>query len=192
VHKLPLFLLNSVLIPGAYLQLRVFEPRYLEMVKQSLKNNQPFGICLIRKGQEVGPAAEPHAVGTLAEIIRWDMEVLGVLQITVRGNQRFDVVNHAIDDSQLVIADVNDISDDRPMALAEDYRKLPLVLEGLFSDANVIIEDPEMFEDAIWIAWRLAEYLPLASTTKQQILECENPQDRLELLMQEIIKLESS
>ncbi len=192
MHKLPLFLLNSVLIPGAYLQLRVFEPRYLEMVKQSLKNNQPFGICLIRKGQEVGPAAEPHAVGTLAEIIRWDMEVLGVLQITVRGNQRFDVVNHAIDDSQLVIADVNDISDDRPMALAEDYRKLPLVLEGLFSDANVIIEDPEMFEDAIWIAWRLAEYLPLASTTKQQILECENPQDRLELLMQEIIKLESS
>ena len=192
MYKLPLFLLNSVLVPGAYLQLRVFEPRYLGMVKQSLKDNQAFGICLIRVGQEVGPAAEPHAVGTLAEIIRWDMEVLGVLQVTVRGNQRFDVVNHAIDDNQCVIADVNDIIDDRPMTLAEDYRKLPLVLEGLFSDAGVTIEDPEMFKDAIWIAWRLTEYLPLASSAKQQILECKNPQDRLELLMQEITKLESS
>ncbi len=61
---LPLFPLNTVVFPGGRLPLRIFEQRYLDMVKQAIADNTPFGICAIREGTETGTPAVPHAVGT--------------------------------------------------------------------------------------------------------------------------------
>ena len=68
MSRVPLFLLNTVLFPGASLPLKVFEARYLDMVSDCLKRDQPFGVCLLRSGKEVGAAGEPHPVGTLAHV----------------------------------------------------------------------------------------------------------------------------
>jgi Lon protease-like protein len=61
-RELPLFPLNTVLFPGGPLPLRIFEPRYVDMVKRCLRDQAPFGVVLIREGQEVGPA-EFHDIG---------------------------------------------------------------------------------------------------------------------------------
>ena len=64
--SLPLFPLNTVLFPGGLLPLRVFEARYMDMTRECLKAEQPFGVCLIKDGKEVGTPANPEPVGTLA------------------------------------------------------------------------------------------------------------------------------
>ena len=79
--RIPLFLLHTVLFPGARLPLKVFEARYLDMVSACLRDKQPFGVCLIKSGQEVGDAGEPHRVGTLAHIEEWEMPTTGILHI---------------------------------------------------------------------------------------------------------------
>ena len=71
--ELPLFPLGSVLFPGGTMALRIFEQRYLDMAKVCLKTDVPFGITLIREGNEVGTPAVPEAVGTLAYVTHWDM-----------------------------------------------------------------------------------------------------------------------
>jgi Lon protease-like protein len=85
-----------VLFPGGLLPLRVFEPRYMEMVSACLRANEPFGVCLIREGREVGAPAVPHSVGCLARIAQWDMQQLGVLNIVARGERRFRIVERSV------------------------------------------------------------------------------------------------
>ena len=81
----PVFPLGTVLFPGGVLPLRIFEARYMDMVRERMQREAPFGICLITRGGEVGEAAEHEPVGCLAHIRGWDMEQLGVLQLRAAG-----------------------------------------------------------------------------------------------------------
>jgi len=98
-----LFPLNTVLFPGGPLPLRIFEPRYLDMVSKSLKHSQPFGVCLIREGDETGRPAEPHPIGTFAHIVDWDQLSDGLLGITARGGERFFVNRYDVGTNQLLV-----------------------------------------------------------------------------------------
>lgn len=71
--RIPLFALHTVLYPGGPLPLRIFEPRYLDMVSACLRQGSGFGVCLIRSGKEVGMAAQTYEVGTLSMIVDWHM-----------------------------------------------------------------------------------------------------------------------
>ena len=57
---LPLFPLKTVLFPDGVLPLKVFEARYVDMVRECMKSDAPFGVVLIRSGQEVGAASHHH------------------------------------------------------------------------------------------------------------------------------------
>ena len=74
---LPLFPLDTVLFPGGVLPLKVFEARYIDMVRDCMKRDAPFGVVRIKSGKEVGAAAEPDRVGCIAHIVEWDMADLG-------------------------------------------------------------------------------------------------------------------
>jgi Lon protease-like protein len=100
VINIALFPLNTVLFPGGILPLRLFEQRYLDMAAACMKESKPFGICLIEQGKETGSAASPQRIGTLAEITRWEMEQLGILQITARGRRRFRILEQAVGSNQ--------------------------------------------------------------------------------------------
>src|SRR5215510_2335901 len=84
-----LFPLGTVLYPEGMLPLKVFEQRYIEMTKTCLRDESPFGVCLIREGAEVGTAALPETVGSLATIVQWDMPQLGLFHLLARGGRRF-------------------------------------------------------------------------------------------------------
>ena len=123
-----LFPLNTVLFPGGVLPLRVFEQRYLDMAAACMKGERPFGICLIAVGEEVGGVAEPHPVGTLARIVDWEMEQLGLLQVTTRGEQRFRIVDKEAGPDKLWRARVEVIANDGPLPFpVERERLLPLL-----------------------------------------------------------------
>ena len=103
---LPLFPLRTVLFPGGVLPLRVFETRYVDMVRDRMKQNMPFGVVAIRSGDEVGTAAEPWQVGTLAHIVEWDMPELGVLLLQTRGGDRFRILETRVAPNQLIEAQI--------------------------------------------------------------------------------------
>ncbi|HTS52418.1 MAG TPA: LON peptidase substrate-binding domain-containing protein, partial [Burkholderiales bacterium] len=83
--EIPIFPLGTVLYPGGLLPLRIFEQRYLDMTKSCIRDNAPFGVCLIREGTEVGAAAAPYAVGCTARIAQWDIPHLGLFHLVAHG-----------------------------------------------------------------------------------------------------------
>lgn len=91
VIELSLFPLNTVLFPGQLLPLHIFEDRYRLMIRRCLAEDLPFGVVLIKQGEEVGERAEPHAVGTLARIVESTHLPDGAMDIVVVGMERFRI-----------------------------------------------------------------------------------------------------
>ncbi len=89
--ELPLFPLNTVLFPGQVLPLHIFEERYRLMIRRCLAEDAPFGVALIQTGSEVGAAAEPHSVGTVARIIESSHLPDGTMNIVTVGTERFRI-----------------------------------------------------------------------------------------------------
>ena len=182
---IPIFPLNTVLFPGGVLPLRIFETRYMDMTRECMKSARPFGVCLIRSGSEVGAPAVPEPVGCLARITDWDMPQLGVLHLKTLGGQRFRILDCAADTQGLLGAQIELIEPEQsssvPSAFASCARLLARVIEergpGVFAE-------PFELDDAAWVGYRLAEILPLAPATKQELLELGDSAGRLALLQQ--------
>jgi Lon protease-like protein len=181
-EEVALFPLHAVLFPGGRLPLRIFEQRYMEMAKACLKDNAPFGVCLIHQGKEVGEPAVPVGVGCLARIAEWDMPQLGVLQVTARGESRFRILHQRVQADGLVRASIELLpeGDDAPLPdAAARYAKL---LERVIEQHPALLERPHRLDSSAWVSARLAELLPLPLEAKQALLETENGRARLEKL----------
>ena len=179
--KLPIFPLGSILFPGGTLSLRIFEQRYMEMATACLKNSAPFGIALIGSGEEVGSPAEPEAVGTVARIVEWDMQELGILRVRVRGEGRFRLAGKSATRSGLIIGETTPIADD----LHVDCPELPPCAAFL---RKILVQTSSehmalaRFEDAGWVGFRLTEILPFSNAVRQKMLELTDARMRLEVL----------
>ena len=178
--SIPLFPLNAVLFPGGPMPLRIFEPRYMDMVSHCLKTDSAFGVCLIQHGQEGGRAAVPHRVGTLARIIDWDKLPEGLLGIVVLGNDRFSIESTQIGRNQLLSGTVTVLPEPATETLPSELNILPRLLEQIITEAGPMYDFvPHNFDDANWIGYRLAEILPLEPQIRQKLLEMENSLERL-------------
>lgn len=183
ILEIPLFPLRTVLFPESVLPLRLFEQRYLDMAKECLRAESPFGVCLIAAGEEVGEPAEPFEVGTLARIVDWDMPQLGLLEVSAAGGERFRLRERWAGAKGLLRAVVDVLPAESPAGLgAEHQRLLPLlrrVLDELAGQGRVPAGEPR-FHDAAWVAWRFCELLPLPDVSKQELLEMDSHHERLE------------
>jgi Lon protease-like protein len=187
---IPLFPLQSVLFPGGRLPLRIFEQRYMNMVKVCLKESTSFGICLIAEGEEVARAgkkpAAPHQVGTLAHIADWDMQQLGVLDIIAQGGERFRLLRHWVEDSGLLKGEIELIAAAPVLPVPGAYARLvPLlraIVDEMAAGASRAPAEPHRFFDAGWLGMRYAEVLPIPGAAKQKLLEMDDSIDRLEII----------
>ena len=180
---MPLFPLRAVLFPGGLLPLRIFEQRYMDMARDCLRDELPFGVCLIRSGEEVGTPATPEDVGCLARIVQWDMQQLGLLQITVRGEARFRILERWALANGLTRARVAPIPADSDAPLPDEFlacaRLLRLVIE---EHGARTIEAPFRFDSSSWVSARLCEILPVPLAAKQKLMELADSRERLEIL----------
>jgi len=182
-EDLRLFPLNAVLFPGGTLSLRVFEQRYMSLVKDCFKNERTFGICLIAEGAEVGAPAQPHAVGTEARIAAWDMTQPGILNITVRGEGRFRILSSEADREGLLHARVEPIPAEETLPVPEALGKLVPLLQALAADGGAErFPPPHHFDDAAWVGYRFSELLPIPALARQKLLELDDPVSRLEIV----------
>jgi len=181
-EEVPLFLLHTVLFPGGRLPLRIFEQRYMEMAKTCLKDNSPFGVCLIHQGKEVGEPAVPVGVGCLARIAEWDMPQLGVLQVTARGESRFRILDQRVQADGLVRASIELLPEGEDVPLPEAAARYAKLLERVIEQHPALLERPHRLDSSAWVSARLAELLPLPLEAKQALLETDNGRARLEQL----------
>jgi Lon protease-like protein len=180
--ELPLFPLNTVLFPGGRLPLRIFEQRYMDMAKACLRDQSPFGVCLIREGREVGAPAIPADVGTLARIGTWDMPQLGVLHITALGEQRFRILERRVEPNGLARASIQMMDEEIDIAIPANCSGCVKLLEQVIQQQSALFEPPHRLDSAAWVSARLTELLPLPLPAKQELLELDNARTRIERL----------
>ncbi|MEO6169752.1 MAG: LON peptidase substrate-binding domain-containing protein [Lysobacter sp.] len=187
-ETLSLFPLPTVLLPGAPLGLRVFEPRYLDMIRECGRNQCGFGICLILQDSDMTngqPGGAAAAYGTEARIEDFDLGEDGLLTIQVRGARRFRVRDVRIRDNGLQVAQIDWCETGPLVSLPPEHGLLSTLLRGIIDrfGGEYAKVDEAHFDDAAWVGWRLAELLPLEDTQRQQLLQIDDPHERLDRLL---------
>lgn len=179
--EMPLFPLASVLFPGGQLQLRIFEPRYLDLVRECTRHGTGFGVCLILGGQEAGAPAAPAAIGTIARISDFHRDEDGLLGIVAVGDQRFRVARSRIRADGLLRGEVEVWPAESELPVPVEFSLLQSILERLIETmAPHWRHAPRSaYDDASWLGLRLAELLPLDPVEQQRMLELNDPLQRL-------------
>jgi Lon protease-like protein len=181
MNELPLFPLQTVLLPGGPLALRVFEPRYVDMVARCLRGANRFGVVAIREGAEVGEVTI-YDFGTSAEIVDWNQEPGGLLMIVARGRDSFRVDATRRETDGLYVGQITWLPPLPPRPLPTNRAAFAALLERLVGPSPLYRALPPAFDDATWVGARLIELLPLALPLKQSLLEVGDPELRLDRL----------
>ncbi|MCE4554564.1 LON peptidase substrate-binding domain-containing protein [Roseateles cellulosilyticus] len=195
--EVPLFPLRTVLFPGGWLPLRIFEPRYLDMVQRCHAQGQAFGVVALTEGREVrqrdgdGFRAEAfHEVGTLARIEHFEREQPGLLHIRTRGTQRFRLQSSRCLSHGLWVGRLELLPDDAAIPVPDDLALAAQQLQDLTrewrgrADAQDLpLQPPHHWDDAGWLANRWAELLPMPLVERQRLMAMDNPLLRLELVV---------
>jgi Lon protease-like protein len=180
--QVPIFPLGTVLFPGGPLPLRIFEPRYLDMISDCLRNDREFGVLLIRDGRETGPSTT-YEVGTLAKITDWYQGSDGLLGVTAVGGQRFRLLANEQQTDGLNLGQVELLQENDPLPLPAEHEPIAQILTGVLDDLGRLYESlPRHLDDANWVSYRFIEILPISVEQKQQCLETADPLLRLQLV----------
>lgn len=184
LEDLPLFPLHAVLFPYERMQLHIFEARYVEMVKQCLEYDAPFGVVLIRQGEEVNDTPEPFLIGTACRIEQVHNYPDGRMHISVMGERRFRI--RRLDESQpflvgraepVVESDYEPTSrlDALSARLVETFG---ILITGMLArpDFNIDIQLPD---DPMMRSFLVARFLNLDNMVKQRLLESTDTEARI-------------
>jgi Lon protease-like protein len=181
VTELPLFPLHTVLFPQGVLPLRIFEPRYVDMIGQCMREGAPFGVVLIHSGAEVGNVAETADVGTSARIIDFNKLPDGLLGVTCRGEQKFRVLERSQRPDGLYLGKVEYFEPEARVAVPPKYHSLvDLLRKMLPALGEPYASIPTDFVDASWVGSRLGEFMPVSLADKLKLLELDDPIARLD------------
>ncbi|RLD03422.1 MAG: peptidase S16 [Chloroflexota bacterium] len=182
---MPLFPLRTVLFPGGSMPLKIFEQRYLSMVRECTGNDSGFGICMIREGEEAVAPVKPARIGTLAHIVDWFTLEDGLLGVSTVGTIRFVTENIRRRKNGLFMGQISWLPEPPLMPVPEAFSVLSAVLARFMENLGNQYPEytPDHLQDASWVGYRLSELLPLASIEKQHMLELSDPLDRLQSLL---------
>ena len=180
-EDLPIFPLSTILFPGSKLPLRIFEPRYIDMVSRSMREDSEFGIILSRESTDP-KMFETYDTGTLAKIIDWDQGGDGLLGITTLGTQKFRLKELNKQEDGLNIGSIERIEKEGDYKPLKEFTHLVELLQAILDDVNIYDDDEKRFDSASWISYRFAEILPLRIEDKQKCLEIDDPIIRLNFL----------
>jgi uncharacterized protein len=190
--KLPLFPLSTVLFPDGVLPLRIFEARYIDMVRGCLKSKTQFGVVLIKSGSETGRDTAVELTGTAADITAADMNEPGIINISTLGRQRFTVLEAERAKDGLLMGEVKWLPQAPAVTLDPKYAACSVLLaniveqlEGDTKNAPAVgqrFSTPLKISDTAWVADRLIEILPVPAIAKQKLLEMEDPESRMQVV----------
>jgi Lon protease-like protein len=176
--------------------LKVFETRYIDMIRECMKQETPFGVVLIKSGLEVGAPAEPEDVGCMAHIVHWDMEGLGILMLRTQGGERFRILATRVASNNRLEARIELFGEVGTDTITNTHMSCAKALKMVTDDINAkgkaqhgdAFESPfalpMQFDNASWVANRWCEILPIPLKARQKLLELDNAQSRLTIVHQ--------
>jgi uncharacterized protein len=191
ITALPLFPLRSVLFPGGLLALKVFEARYLDLVADCLRRQQPFGVVCLLQGDEVRAGKSANVrfenTGVLARLDDVDSEQPGVLRARCTGTRRFRLEGSAQQQADgLWVCAAALLPEDPVQApgveLQPTVQALANAIAKLKTQGAEPFNLPHRLDDAGWVANRWCEILPITLAAKQKLMELDEPQVRLQLV----------
>lgn len=202
--RVALFPLSVVLFPQGVLPLRVFEARYMDMVRDCMRDETSFGVCLVSDGKGATNGAPATAdVGCLARITAWDMQQLGLLQIRTVGGDRFRLLASESQPNGLMMGEIDLIEADDDQRVPDEHRPCVDLLTRIIEDmsaqlaekrrtgeategspvlAQLPFEEPFQMESSAWVSNRLCEVLPVPLKAKQKLMELTDAATRLEIV----------
>lgn len=203
--RVALFPLATVLFPQGVLPLRVFEARYMDMVRDCMRDGTSFGVCLITdsKGSSTDTVPVTADVGCLTRITAWDMQQLGLLQIRTVGGERFRLLASESQPNGLLIGEIDLIGADEDQPVPLEHRPCVDLLTRIIEDASAQMaekrrtgeapddnpvltqlpfEEPYRMESSAWVSNRLCEVLPVPLKAKQKLMELTDAATRLEIV----------
>jgi len=179
-RQLPLFPLNVVLFPDGPLPLRIFETRYIDMVRRCMREGTGFGVVRIDAGPEAGGATDFADTGTEARIVDFSRLEDGLLGISCVGQQRFRVIETWRESDGLNVARVEDLPAEPALAVPEELQFMPELLRTILPElGDLYASVPQRFDDAAWVGYRFSELLPIDAAARQALLEMIDPLERL-------------
>ncbi|WP_353233013.1 LON peptidase substrate-binding domain-containing protein [Pseudomonas helleri] len=180
--KLPLFPLSTVLFPGCVLDLQVFEARYLDMIARCMKQGGGFGVVCILEGSETGDIEPDIAgIGCEARVSDFQKQDNGLLGIRVEGGRRFEVLNTELQRDNLLVADVQWLDEIPEQPLQEEDQDLLALLKALAEHPMVAALNMNTeVSGQQSLANQLAYLLPFAEEDKVDLLQVDDPQQRLD------------
>jgi len=175
MSELSLFPLSGVLLPFGRMPLQIFEPRYLDLVRDCMKTDSLFGVVWIQRGAEVAErgTASPQLAdyGSTARIIDWDQLPNGLLGLTIQGDQRFDLHSTSVRGNGLVMGEVSMRAPSPAAAMEARWQTLVDVLQSLEIHPHVQRMALEVdYNDAWQVAYTLIQLLPLDEALKYHLL----------------------
>ena len=193
INTHPVFPLSINVLPGSYLPLQIFEPRYLDMVKSCLAKEEGFCIALIKQDEKAYSDGLPslHEVGTYVEIVDFNQLQNGLLGITVKGLNKVRILDRWKQEDELLLAKISKLEE-----FEEDFSEDPSYKE-IWSMLIEISNHPEIkklnldinLKNATNVSYILGSLLPLTPTEKQTMLELEASTEKLDYLKSIIKKL---
>lgn len=195
-QEIPLFPLGTVLFPGGVLPLRIFEPRYVDMISRCMREGLTFGVVLIRQGAEarLNPQTDQpdiFEIGTTARIVDFNQADNGLLGIVTRGEGKFVVRRTHEQADHLLLGEVEMLPAEPQGELLEEHAPLVDVLKEL--TAHPLVKKLELevdFQQARSVSLRLAELLPIEPEIKQTLLQMRMPKERLTELLRLVRKFQ--
>ena len=205
VTRVALFPLSVVLFPQGVLPLRVFEARYMDMVRDCMRDDSSFGVCLVSEGKPASANGAPATadVGCLARITAWDMQQLGLLQIRTVGGDRFRLLASESQPNGLMIGEIDLIEADEDQQIPDAHRPCVELLTRIIEDMSAQLaekrrtgeatdgspflsqlpfEEPFQMDSSAWVSNRLCEVLPVPLKAKQKLMELTDASTRLEIV----------
>ncbi|MFV2030999.1 MAG: LON peptidase substrate-binding domain-containing protein [Gammaproteobacteria bacterium] len=184
--ELPLFPIKTVLMPSNTLSLKIFEPRYLDMIAKCMREESNFGVVLIYQGEETISDADIYSIGTTAKISDWENRADGLLGITAYGIERFEIKSTRTQADGLTIAEVEILADTETSEIPEQFAYMQELLDHISTQEGRAPNENQAFSE---ILYQLIYLLPLDSNLKQRLLEIPGCIDRAAILHAELIRL---
>ena len=190
----PLFPLSTVLFPYGRMHLQIFEQRYLDLVKNCMRNDSKFGVVLILKGSEINEKdydkSNLSSMGTLARIVDWDQLPNGLLGITIQGVERFFLLDSSKQENGLVMGNINIFQSDTYAPMRKDWSPLLDVLHRIKQHPHVKRMNLDINEEDAWqVGFILSQLLPIVERDKHELLclkDIEELMEKLEKILREM------
>ncbi len=182
-NRIALFPLRTVLFPQAVLPLRIFETRYVDMVRRCMREQSGFGVVLIRDGAEAGGITAVADVGCFARIVDFDAMPDGLLGITAQGERRFRILQRDVQKDGLHLADVEWLDEQGAVLASDQFVELREILARVLAELHDSYPcGPHRLNDALWVSSQLAQLLPVSAGFRQSLLETRVALERLGFL----------